>query len=323
MLSIVEAYQTVHTNRSPCNNMLRFVIFIGLSLLFANYGNAANISVETKNGRQVLIYNGAVESGDAKRVRYFLRNRRVDEVWLKSGGGVLMEGVQIGLYLREAGTMVKVKSGDSCASSCTVAFLGGLIRTIESGAKYQVHAYSGVLYGIPRRRGESQAQLEQRVLSNPQAYLQAVAKEQMRQKGVSWASRLFVYYRLMIQPAPRARLYSISNSSEANGIKRALARYGDRALQLYLEKQMPVDVARIQKEGISAAHEITMRLERDAMQNMLVGLNALNDQNMLKRRAPEAIRILKIMFESRILATSDLSLETLSEYGFTNVPIPN
>ena len=63
-----------------------------------------------------------------------------------------------------------------------------------------------------------------------------------------------------------------------------------------------------------------MRIERDAMKVMLTGLKNLEQQNYLKNRAPEAIRILSTMFESRILATSDLSLETLSEYGFTNVP---
>lgn len=300
---------------------MRFHHWLGLFLLLLCYPSySANITIEHKENRKVLFYSGPVKVGDARRMRYMLRNNRVDEVWLSSGGGVLIEGVKIGLILREYGTMVKIKKQHRCASACTVAFLGGVIRSVEPNGKYLVHAYSRYKDKLPTRKGESQAALKRRITSDPKAFLLQLSNEQMRSIAVMWASRLFVYYRLMIQPEPRAKRYTVIDSTEERNIKRALTRYGNKAYELYQTKILSNDIKRITKEGVSAAHEIAMRIERDAMKVMLTGLKNLEQQNYLKNRAPEAIRILSTMFESRILATSDLSLETLSEYGFTNVP---
>jgi hypothetical protein len=40
-----------------------------------------------------------------------------------------------------------VKAGNGCASACSTAFLGGLMRRVEPGAIYGVHMYSTQIDG--------------------------------------------------------------------------------------------------------------------------------------------------------------------------------
>lgn len=296
--------------------------FLCVALIaFQGRTDGLDISMRTIDGKRILYLNGGIDERDGDKVRRALRQHRFDEVWLKSPGGNLQEGIFIGTYLRESGAFLRVRRGDYCISACTVAFVGGLVRTIDAGASYEVHAYSGLLSGFRGRQGESKQAVERRILAEPAAYLTEHAKTEMLQRGAWWAGALYVYFRLMIQPGARAQLYSVLDSSEHRVVSRALLPFGERALQYYLTNMLANDVQRIEKEGLGTAHEIAMRIERDAMQAMLVGLNALDENNYLQRRSDKAIRMLSTMFESRILATSELSLETLSEYGYTNVPL--
>lgn len=97
---------------------------------------------DTGNGR-VLIATGSIKVGEASRLAQALRNAgAVDEVWLNSGGGVLVEGLAMGRVLRKAGVMTRVPNGAFCASACTFVFLGGPVRIIDPNAYYGVHAFS-------------------------------------------------------------------------------------------------------------------------------------------------------------------------------------
>ncbi len=286
--------------------------------------HSVEITLQQHEGKRILYIRGGIDSGDGARVRRALQQYSFDQVWLSSPGGNLYEGVMIGTYLREKGAFVRVRQGDACVSACTVAFVGGLLRSVDAAASYEVHAYSGVRSELRPDSGESQAALQARILANPRAYLTGYAHKEMSGQygGVFWSSSLYLYFRLMIQPAARPQLHTVFDSSEQRAVANALKRYAERAYQQYLNGGgLDADVKRIEKEGLAAAHEIAMRLERDAMQAMLAGLHELERNNALKHRSAKAIRMLATMFESRILATSQLSVETLSEYGYTNVPI--
>lgn len=61
-------------------------------------------------------------------------------VSLKSGGGILDHGYQLGLTLRSMKAATIVESDNICASSCAVAFLGGKSRRVEDGGTILLHA---------------------------------------------------------------------------------------------------------------------------------------------------------------------------------------
>lgn len=66
------------------------------------------------------------------------------EVWLCSGGGSVQEGYKLGRYFARRRLKVRVPDGFMCASACTIATMGGYLRTIDTKANFIVHASSGV-----------------------------------------------------------------------------------------------------------------------------------------------------------------------------------
>lgn len=304
--------------------------YILLVILMASFVTHAKLVLQNKtiDGKSILYIKdrgliekggGGIEKGDASNIYYALSRRKYDEVWLYSGGGDLYEGVKIGLNLRRFGAFVRVKKGDHCISACTVAFLGGLFRTIDKGASYEVHAYSSVLRGLRSKNDERQ------LISNTKAYLSEYARKELTGKYSApfWGANLFEYFRLMIQPIPIAKNYQVFDTYKTNQISSEIANAGSYAFQQYEKNQLTADVKRITKEGIAAAHDITMRIERDSIAVAISTLKTLDNKKNLGHRAKYAIRILETMFESNILSTSELNLQTLKEYGYTNVAKPN
>lgn len=90
----------------------------------------------------VLVAAGGVAAGDAQRLKAAIeRTPGVSEVWLDSPGGDAAEGPKLGRVIRSARLGTRVGSGYMCASSCTFAFLGGVVRRVEPGASYAVHTF--------------------------------------------------------------------------------------------------------------------------------------------------------------------------------------
>ena len=59
---------------------------------------------------------------------------------LESGGGFLRDGFKLGRLLRKSNATVLIEKGKICASSCAVAFLGGVNRAIDETSKILFHA---------------------------------------------------------------------------------------------------------------------------------------------------------------------------------------
>ena len=91
---------------------------------------------------KVLIVGGEFTAGDADRLQSFLRTAGpISEVQLDSGGGNASEGPKVGRVIRAAHLSTRVASGFACISSCSMAFLGGMVRRIDDDAVYGVHTF--------------------------------------------------------------------------------------------------------------------------------------------------------------------------------------
>lgn len=332
-----------------------------------------------KYGDKMLVH-GAVAKGDANRIaRALKRHPDTSEIHLNSGGGNSAEGMQIGLVLRNSGRVVVVNRNSECASACTVAFLGGKLRRIDNGAKFQVHIYSGFMngftsyknYDFNERRADGFVWTKE-IIKNPASFLVSMSKSQhgiyyqSTKANISFdenkysdvdsikVARRFAYLRNMIQ-AIGSNFSEYRMSREAIELSRKLQRKRIESFQHYINNQLEKDVKEIQVGGVSAAHQIAMRIERETALNLIAGLCELNlnkqqrsfiaaeqkpwevadrlleycnvsrfenstqNNNLLGSRSDAALRMIITMFESRILSVSVLSPETLFNYGFTNV----
>ncbi len=93
------------------------------------------------DGLRILEGAGAVTPESGEILRAAIRtNAPIDEVWLTSGGGNVDGGLAMGRVLREYGLFVRVPKGHFCASSCSLAFLGGALRSVQGD--YGIHMFS-------------------------------------------------------------------------------------------------------------------------------------------------------------------------------------
>lgn len=104
-------------------------------------------SLEATAGSHNLIALGQIQAGESQRLKSELtramhQSGGINEVLLNSPGGDSVEGEKMGRLIRELGIPTRIASGSFCVSACSVAFLGGVFRTIENGGTYSVHMFS-------------------------------------------------------------------------------------------------------------------------------------------------------------------------------------
>jgi hypothetical protein len=232
--------------------------------------------------------------GDAARLEKELTRRdiRYKEVWLDSGGGHLYEGIAVGRLFRRLGTTVRVPKGAFCASSCTVAFVGGLFRFIDDSASFVVHSASRVMGGLD---DSTDARLKDGRLRQHYRITQAVACERSLE-----LLQYFQHSLLLLKGTKQTPpTISVNRCAPAN-------RYPDEA--------EAKDRQRLEVEGIAAAQDILMRLERETMMAALESWRA--QLASLGDRAGPAIRMVEAMYDTSILDGQDLSRETLLRLGY-------
>lgn len=61
-------------------------------------------------------------------------------VRLESGGGLIKDGFSLGFLLRQSGAIATIDDHKECASSCAIAFLGGVQRTLNQSSRILFHA---------------------------------------------------------------------------------------------------------------------------------------------------------------------------------------
>lgn len=240
-------------------------------------------------------YEKSFSSGDSARLERVLSQRGFQEVLLVSGGGNLDEGVKVGEVLRRHGAAVRVPSGHACVSACTVAFLGGVIRTVDPDATYEVHAYSGVRSGLDDAD-------RARIVTYPDRELERLALEE-RRKARFWAERLFSYAQRMIGGAP-----------DGPQIRAALMLSDDQKSSYIESGLLAKDARLIRQEGAAAAHTAMMNIERASMEDAIALLRGKLPN--LGSRAGPALNMLDTMFSSAIIRTAPLTQETLLRMGY-------
>lgn len=102
-----------------------------------------------RNGEErVLVASGLIDEHAVSNLRAALRrNAPITGIWFNSPGGDSRVGVEMGHLIRHEQLAVRVPPGNGCASACSTAFLGGVIRKVEPGAVYGVHMYATVPTG--------------------------------------------------------------------------------------------------------------------------------------------------------------------------------
>lgn len=235
--------------------------------------------------------------GDRQRLERVLAGASFYEVWLNSGGGNLFEGVQIGRLLRERRMRVRVPDGFACASACTVAFMGGIVRTIDPKGLFQVHSASVVLHGID-------ASLKASLMGDPQLALAKLADEQY-DMSKSLAHTLISYFQGML-----------NGRADEAALRRAL-NVGPARLPYVTNGDLERDARKIRAEQSMVLQEIVMSLERQGIAQAIE--NVRPSIPMLGPRAAPAVKMLETMYTSSILGTADLSQQTLYELGYVNV----
>lgn len=84
-------------------------------------------------------------SGDDRRFTLAVKSCRkrgsIIRVELNSNGGSVDAGLGIAFELRRLGLHAHVPAGNHCVSSCSLAFLGGVRRTVDPDGTYVVHSF--------------------------------------------------------------------------------------------------------------------------------------------------------------------------------------
>lgn len=115
----------------------------GLALLAAGPAAALEYQHIRRGGETVVVVTGEFNYGDEARFRREIQSASpVAEVVFASGGGNVVAALEIGRFLRRSGLPTRVARGDSCASACVYALIGGIFRTVEPGARIGVHMSS-------------------------------------------------------------------------------------------------------------------------------------------------------------------------------------
>lgn len=62
------------------------------------------------------------------------------QVTLNSGGGYIINGIEVGRIFRKYGVQTLLMEGQKCQSSCSTAFFGGLYRLMQNNSELMMHA---------------------------------------------------------------------------------------------------------------------------------------------------------------------------------------
>ena len=99
-----------------------------------------------------ILVEGEIQEHSARQFETFLKKEKIGRgalVILNSPGGNLMESLQLGETIREAGLSTTVQAydrktgtftgGAACASACAYVFVGGVERSVGQGSRIGVH----------------------------------------------------------------------------------------------------------------------------------------------------------------------------------------
>ncbi len=100
-------------------------------------------TLDTGNGQRVLRAEGLIDEDTPARLQEALQaNDPVDEIWLRSPGGVAIAGNEAGKIIRKTGVPTRIPAGWACFSACNFMFMGGAVRFVDSAGVFVVHMFT-------------------------------------------------------------------------------------------------------------------------------------------------------------------------------------
>ena len=100
-------------------------------------------TLDAGGGRRILRAEGLIDDGAATRLAEALtKNSPVEEIWLSSPGGNALIGNEAGRAIRKAMIPTRIPSGAACFSACNFLFMGGPIRSVDTGGLFIVHMFT-------------------------------------------------------------------------------------------------------------------------------------------------------------------------------------
>ena len=100
-------------------------------------------TLEQNQGRRVLRAEGLIdEDVPARLAEALAANDPVDEIWLRSPGGVARAGNEAGKLIRASGIPTRIPAGWACFSACNFMFMGGVARFVEPTGLFVVHMFT-------------------------------------------------------------------------------------------------------------------------------------------------------------------------------------
>lgn len=102
-------------------------------------------TLDTSGGQRILKAEGQIDEDVALRLADALKEYDpIDEIWLRSPGGVARAGNAAGKVIRENGIPTRIPAGWACFSACNFMFMGGPIRFVDDGGLFVVHMFTHV-----------------------------------------------------------------------------------------------------------------------------------------------------------------------------------
>jgi hypothetical protein len=101
--------------------------------------------------------DGDIANGDYENFKQYTRNLLPGKavIVLNSDGGAVVEGLSIGMLIRNRNWTTSVRSGYYCASVCGLIWLAGTTRYVGATAKIGFHAAYDTNTGAPTARGNA------------------------------------------------------------------------------------------------------------------------------------------------------------------------
>jgi hypothetical protein len=102
-------------------------------------------TLDTSSGQRILKAEGLIdEDVPAKLKDALASNGQIDEIWLRSPGGVARAGTEAGKLIRASGIPTRIPDGWACFSACNFMFMGGAVRFVDPGGLFIVHMFTHV-----------------------------------------------------------------------------------------------------------------------------------------------------------------------------------
>lgn len=102
-------------------------------------------TLDTSSGQRILKAEGQIDEDVPAKLKDALANNgQIDEIWLRSPGGVARAGNEAGKLIRASGIPTRIPDGWACFSACNFMFMGGAVRFVDSGGLFIVHMFTHV-----------------------------------------------------------------------------------------------------------------------------------------------------------------------------------